>query len=482
MKNETPVLCVDLDGTLVKTDLLYENILHILKSNPLMIFSLLIWLVQGKITFKKMVGAQSNIDFKSLPFNKQVLELMQERKSAGSKICLVSANTETTVQGVANEIGLFDEVFFTDEHRNLKGKNKAKFLTDKFGSKGFDYVGDHCCDAPVFQAANKSYLVSKHECLQNYFQKKGISFEKVFLQERNSMKVFFKTIRIHQWSKNILVFLPLMLSHRILEAPFLFKAIYSFFAISCTASATYILNDLFDLTSDRLHKTKSRRPIASGAVSISTAIGWMVALLILAVTLGSIVSVTLLKLLVIYMIVTMSYSIRLKRVVMLDVLILAFLYTLRILIGSWVVGVPLSQWLFSFSIFLFCSLGFLKRNNEMVNKTAETEKTGIHGRGYLLRDLPIIQLFGITTGVAAVLIFVLYINSDQVRLLYKINYWLWIVAPMILYWLSRLWMIASRGDMHEDPVVFTIKDRHGYFVFFLIALCMVFAKIGLMPL
>lgn len=482
MKNGNSVLCVDLDGTLVKTDLLHENIFLIIKSNPLMILPMLGWLLKGKTYFKSQINQRSQIHFESLPLNKEVLEFVRHEKESGRKVYLVSANTLHNVEGVAKVINLFDGVYCTDDSQNLKGASKAKFLTDKFGEKGFDYIGDHRCDAPVFQAANKSLLVSKRDGYDVYFRKKGISFEKIFQRNESTFKNFFKTIRIHQWTKNSLIFLPLILAHRVMETDLLLKAVYCFFSFSFVASATYIINDLFDLPSDRVHRTKKNRPIPRGSVSIATAMGWMMALLILAGFTSTAVSMKLVKFLLIYIVVTLSYSIRLKRIVMMDVLVLAFLYTLRILIGSWVVGVPLSQWLFSFSIFLFCSLGFLKRNNELVAKSSAKETTNIPGRGYLINDLSIIQLFGISTGVASVLIFVLYINSDQVRLLYRINYWLWMIAPLFLYWMGRMWLIASRGHMHEDPVVFAIKDRGGYAIIFLIAMCMLFAKLGFIPL
>lgn len=300
----------------------------------------------------------------------------------------------------------------------------------------------------------------------------------------NSISTFLKTIRIHQWTKNTLIFLPLLLSHRFLEIDLLFIAILSFLAMCFAASSTYIINDLTDLASDRLHSVKKHRPIANNAVRSGVALVWSGILFFLSILIASFVSLTLLKFIIIYLFVTLAYTYWLKKVVILDVLILAFLYTLRILIGSRVLHIPFSEWLFSFSIFLFCSLGFLKRYNEMFNRTKNPEEVSniIPGRGYLMNDLAIIQLFGITTGVASILIFVLYINSDQVKLLYKVNYWLWLVAPIFLYWLARMWLIASRGKMIEDPVVFSIKDKNGYFVFILIAFCMIMAKIGFIPL
>lgn len=296
------------------------------------------------------------------------------------------------------------------------------------------------------------------------------------------MKVFFKTIRIHQWTKNVLVFLPLLLSHQFMDTRLILMATYAFLAISMMASSNYIVNDFLDLESDRNHPAKKHRPIASGKVSTNTALMWAGLLFFSSITLAWFVSFTLLELILVYLLVTLSYSYYLKKIVILDVLVLAFLYTLRVLIGAWTLGIPVSEWLFAFSVFLFCSLGFLKRNNEMINNKSQDTNIRISGRGYLVQDISFVQLFGVATGIASVLIFVLYINSDQVRLLYKINYWLWLVAPLLLYWVARMWLIAGRGEMTEDPVVFSIQDKSGYIIFLLIAACMYFAKIGFMPL
>jgi 4-hydroxybenzoate polyprenyltransferase len=298
-----------------------------------------------------------------------------------------------------------------------------------------------------------------------------------------SASIFLKTIRIYQWSKNVLIFLPLFLSHRFFEIELLSTAFVAFLSLSLMASSHYIVNDLLDLSFDRMHPTKKDRPIAKSIVRKSTALLWSAILFVFSVSIGLTISLTFLKFLFIYLIVTMAYSYAIKKTVILDVLTLAFLYTLRILIGSRVLYIPFSEWLFSFSIFLFCSLGFLKRHNEIVSLSKNLEKPGeIPGRGYLLGDLSIIQMFGVTSAIASVLVFVLYINSDDVKLLYQTNYWLWLIIPMFLYWLARIWLIASRGKMNEDPIVFSIKDRIGYLILGLIIICMFLAKIGFVPL
>ena len=296
-------------------------------------------------------------------------------------------------------------------------------------------------------------------------------------------KAFLKTIRVYQWSKNALIFLPLLLSHRFLEAELVQTAIAAFFSLSFMASSTYIVNDLLDLSFDRIHPTKKHRPIASGTVRRATALIWAAILFLLSVGIACGVSTVFLKFLFIYLLVTTAYSYWLKKIPVLDVITLAFLYTLRILLGSRILNIPFSEWLFSFAIFLFFSLGCLKRNNEMLslNRPEKTEKD-IPGRGYFISDLNVIQIFGITSAIAATLIFVLYINSDDVKLLYRTNYWLWLIAPMFLYWITRMWFIASRGQMAEDPIVFSIRDLIGYIILALIIICMLLAKIGFVPL
>jgi 4-hydroxybenzoate polyprenyltransferase len=298
------------------------------------------------------------------------------------------------------------------------------------------------------------------------------------------MAHFFKTIRIYQWSKNALIFLPLLLSHRFIETDLVIIAVKAFISMSLMASANYIVNDLLDLSFDRAHPTKKNRPIAKGLVKPSTALIWAGMLFICSIALGALVSVTFLKFLFVYLAVTTAYSYWIKKIVILDVLTLAFLYTLRVLIGSRILHIPFSEWLFAFSIFLFCSLGFLKRNNEVIklSKVSGGPTNDIPGRGYRLSDLTVIQLLGINCGIASALVFVLYINSDDVKLLYQTNYWLWLIAPMFLYWLGRIWLIATRGEMNEDPIVFSIKDVNGYLALILIIICMLLAKIGFVPL
>jgi 4-hydroxybenzoate polyprenyltransferase len=295
---------------------------------------------------------------------------------------------------------------------------------------------------------------------------------------------FLKTIRVYQWSKNALIFLPLLLSHRFFETDLLLTAVAAFFSLSFMASSHYIVNDLLDYSFDQLHPTKKNRPIANNLVSRARALLWSVALFVVSVAIGLTISITFFKFLLIYLLVTMAYSYRIKKIVILDVLTLAFLYTLRIMIGSRVLHIPFSEWLFSFSIFLFCSLGFLKRNNEMIglSKVIEKSTKDIPGRGYFLNDLMMIQMFGVTAGIASALVFVLYIHSNEVKLLYQANYWLWLIAPLFLYWLVRMWMIASRGQMSEDPIVFSIKDKVGYLILILIVGCMFLAKMGFVPL
>ncbi|MCB1196809.1 MAG: UbiA family prenyltransferase [Deltaproteobacteria bacterium] len=476
-------LCVDLDNTLVMSDLLLENILNSVKKRPQTLLIMPWWLLRGRQYFKHKVEEHTNIAFEMLPYREEVLELIGKKKREGASVYLVSANTQKNVHGVCKYLNLFDGYFCSDHQKNLKGAIKSKFLTQRFGEKKFDYVGDHLCDFEVFRYSKNAYFVG-NASVGKILRNKGIQFEQNYSTGRVSMREFFRAIRIHQWLKNILIFLPLLLSHKIFEVEKFHHALVAFFCMSLTASATYIINDLFDIESDRAHPEKKNRPFASGKIQIKTGVLLSMLLLSGALVVSFFESVALCKLLFIYTAITLFYSLYLKSIAILDVIVLAFLYTHRIIIGSVITNIRLSEWLFSFSIFLFFSLGFLKRNNEILKKNQSKEGNGqnVLGRGYLVSDLEIIQIFGVSAGVCSVLIFVLYINSEAMSALYQVKYWLWLIAPLLLFWVGRIWLKAARGLIDEDPIVFTMKDTKGYLIFVFIIACLVLSKYGIQVL
>ncbi|MEZ4820426.1 MAG: UbiA family prenyltransferase [Bdellovibrionota bacterium] len=473
-------LCVDLDGTLIKTDLLIESIVIFLKQSPWKGFYLLLWLFRGKSYLKYQLSIHVVLRPDLLPYHQDVLELIKTRRMQGGKAFLCSASNESVVEQVAQYLGVFNGVYGSSKTLNVKAKVKADQLVKTFGEKKFDYVGNEACDYEVFKKAQHAFFVTDSRSKERKIAVKGIVFEKVFYLNHH-VKMYIKLLRVHHWAKNVLVFLPILLSHQITNPVLFGKAFLSFILISLLASGTYVLNDILDLDADRSHRIKKNRPLAIGAISLVKGAAIACLLTLLSGLGGFFFAPKILIFLVSYFVVTVSYSLWCKKIVMLDVLILAFLHTVRIIMGAVVIGETVSEWLFSFSIFLFCSLGFVKRYSEIYHKERSAisqENTQVPGRGYIYGDLYVIQMLGIGLGGCSILIFVLYISSETVKNLYQVNYWLWLVAPVLLYWLGRLWILTSRGEVNEDPILFSIKDKMNYALLAIIIVCLLLANYG----
>jgi 4-hydroxybenzoate polyprenyltransferase len=274
----------------------------------------------------------------------------------------------------------------------------------------------------------------------------------------------FRALRPQQWVKNVLIFVPLILSHRIRDSHSLLLALFAFADFSLCASAVYLLNDLLDLEADRLHPTKKNRPIAAGKVSIPTAL--IAALILLVASLGlAFFSANrhLVQLLALYFLISSAYSFFLKRVAMLDVVTLAGLYTLRIFFGAVATGITISTWLLAFSVFFFMSLAMVKRFSALARLPADNPGP-LSGRAYTRSDMPMIASLGSASGFVSVLVMALYINSQDVLALYARPQLLWLMCPLLLYWVSRLWLLAHRGDLNEDPIVFAVYDEISYLI------------------
>ncbi len=271
-------------------------------------------------------------------------------------------------------------------------------------------------------------------------------------------------LRVHQWVKNLLVGVPVILDHKLFSPPTVLRAAVAFAAFCLAASGAYVLNDLFDLEADRRHPTKRRRPFASGA--LSPGFGKMLAPLLIGAALGLSLLIParrFLALLLLYVAVTTAYSAYLKRVAVLDVLLLAGLYTLRVLAGVAATGVRFSTWLLAFSMFLFLSLAFLKRFGE-VDRLEGSADEPVLRRGYLFGDREWMGSMGSASGYLSVLVLALYVSSDQVVVLYRTPVLLWLVCPLLLFWISRMWLLAYRGRLHDDPIVATARDPLSYVV------------------
>ena len=466
---EEKCLFVDLDGTLIKSDLLFECLVPIIKNYFYAIFLAPFWLLKGKAYLKDKFSDLVSINPEILPYNNNVLEYIRKEKENGSKIILATASNIKLAKSISDYLGIFDDVIASSKEENLKGKNKLNkiklYIENNNINKEFSYIGDSEADVKIFNETNIPIVVGN----KNVFNKiKSKNDKTTFVDGENdfSLKKFFKMIRTYQWVKNFLIFLPLILAHKFLDVNLLLKALVAFFSFSFLASSVYIINDIMDVESDRIHPSKKNRPIASGAVKISSALKVAFILMPLSFIISIFLGKEFLFVLLTYFITTSCYSFYLKKIMLVDILILSLLYTVRIFAGGVALNIYLSPWLFMFSLFFFFSLACAKRYSELyaVRNNLQDE---IKGRGYQAQDLEQIQIFGSSSGYIAILIFALYIQSDISMKLYKTPSFFWALCPIMLYWISRVWLLSHRGQMTQDPIIFALKDKVSYVVLIL---------------
>ena len=466
--NDKP-LCVDLDGTLIATDSLWESVLILLRQNFWRCFLLPLWLLQSRAYFKHKIAQYITLDVATLPYRENVLAFLQHEKNQGRTLVLATAAHHTIAQAVASHLKLFDSVIASDVNTNMKGTTKRDVLNQRFNA--YDYIGDSKADLPILRAAQNAFLVAPSRALQKLTQ---CPPEQIFSTPKNTWVIWLKALRPHQWVKNILIFLPLVLSHQLFDWAKFEEALLAFVAFSLVASSGYVLNDLLDLAADRVHPSKKNRPFASGQIPIQYGLPLFVGLVCLSFLLSLwTLSTSFTGMLSLYLLLTMTYSFYLKQKVIVDVIVLAGLYTHRILAGCIAVTVPISSWLLAFSMFIFMSLAFLKRYTELLQLT--DQKT-VKNRNYETGDIEMIASIGPTSGYIAVLVFALYINSDVVTTLYHSSFILWMICPLLLYWITRVWFLAHRQQMLDDPVLFALTDGVSWFVVTCIIFFMLFAK------
>ena len=460
MTLEKCILAVDLDGTLIRTDLLEESASQFLIQQPLQFFQIFIWLLRGTVVLKTELAQRMHFDASTLPYNIEVLDWLRTEKLGGRRLVLATASHRVLADQVAQHLDLFDEVLATEGDTNLKATAKTDALVARFGNGGYDYVGNDWPDLKVWAQAHIAHLVDVPVALLARAQAQG-QVGRVFDSGRpSSLMAILKAMRLHQWMKNLLVLVPLITAHQYADAQRDVLALVAFVVFSLTASSVYLLNDLVDVQDDRHHTRKRNRPFASGALSLIT--GWVAwpVLLLVAATL----SVFFLPLLFsaslgIYFVLTVAYSLHLKQLAVVDVLTLAALYTLRIIAGAAAIDVAMSFWLLLFSMFIFLSLALIKRYSEL-KVARDTGKTGVlRGRGYEAEDLELVSSLGGSAGFIAVLVLALYIQDGQAAHLYATPQVIWLACPVMLFWISRAWLIAHRGRMHDDPIVFALKDK-----------------------
>lgn len=461
--NTSLPLCVDLDGTLIQTDTLWESCLRLVSQQPLMLLLLPLWLFLGKAGFKYKVSQHVELAPSSLPFNTKLLKYLTQQKLHNRHLVLVTAANKKIAESIAHHLNIFDEVLASENDHNLSGQNKANVLCQKFGEKGFVYVGNDNIDLKIWRHAAAAIVVNGSEALNSKAQQLT-SIEEIFpTKQKPSLKVILKAMRIHQWVKNLLIFTALILSHSWFNAEGLKSILFAFFSFGFAASSIYLINDLIDLEADRKHKTKKNRPLASGVLPITWAIVLIPILLIFSYAFAFQTNTDFITVLTAYLILTTAYSLFLKPIALLDVITLTSLYTIRIIAGAVAINVPISHWLLAFSMFIFLSLALIKRFSELKNLTQQGETNSL-SRGYHVDDLPAVSLFGISSGYISVIVLVFYIHDLQAGTLYSNPDWLWFVAVTVLYWISHMWLLAFRGQMNEDPVLFAIHDRTSYFV------------------
>jgi 4-hydroxybenzoate polyprenyltransferase len=453
-----PVLCVDLDGTLIRGDLLWECVLALLKSRPLTLFLLPFWMLSGRAHLKRELDARTHLNPARLPYRSEVLELLRRERKTGRKVALVTAADREVAEMIARYLDLFDEVHASDGHVNLIGKTKADFLVRRFEESGFDYVGDSVADVEVWRRARGAYVVGSQRRTE---QAAAVTeLKAVFLDAPSSFRTWINAIRGQHWAKNLLLFLPLVLAHNLTIEP-LVRTFFGFVLYGACASGLYILNDLLDLHSDREHPWKKQRPFAAGEISIPQGLLASVILLGVGLGFGFVLEPTFGVALLGYAALTMWYSLQLKKMALLDVFVLSSFYSFRILAGALISSTPLSQWFLAFSMFFFLSLAMAKRYSELVHAT-NLLKAGNSGRGYRGDDRELLMALGVGSSFSAVVILSLYVHSQDVTALYLSPQYLFLLCPIILYWLSRNWLLAHRGELKEDPVTLAIRDKVSY--------------------
>ncbi len=471
-----PPLCVDLDGTLVRSDTLIDSTLALARQSPAALLKIPGWLREGKAALKRHITRAVELDVVHLPYNRELLQYLEQQHALGRPLYLATAADIELANRVAAHVGLFSGVLASDGTQNLAGENKLAAFQQRF-PEGFCYIGNASADLSLLSACSANgaevMVANPTRALLSGLRARKIVPTRSFIERSSPVRAWLKAIRLHQWSKNILLFLPLVLAH-VRSFGLIMGTLVAFLSFGLCASATYIINDLLDVEADRIHPRKRRRPFAAGDLSaihgVAVVALFFVSAIVLAIAVPYVVAwlsphsalrgpYAFLGWLLFYTVTTLAYSLRLKRALLIDVIVLSGLYTIRILAGSAATGVEVSTWLAGFSIFFFLSLAFVKRFAELESLRARGGVTS-KGRGYHVEDIEQLRSFGSASAYASVVVFTLYIsNLSNAHELYQHSTRLWLLVPVLLLWLSRLWLLASRGQLDEDPVVYAITDK-----------------------
>jgi 4-hydroxybenzoate polyprenyltransferase len=474
-----PPLYVDMDGTLLATDVLWELFVLLLKTRPALLLRVPFWLMKGRAYLKQRLASLVTLDAAVLPYRESVITFLAREHRRGRDIILATASDRLVAERVARRVGLFSTVLASDGRINLAGRAKLSAILHHAGGAPFDYIGNSLADRVIWKHASCALLV--HPSRRTVSEVDRTSTVQDILCFRPPLiRGFLRTLRVHQWAKNVLLVVPLLLAHQVTDLQRALHALLAFIAFSLTASAVYVLNDLLDLASDRQHPYKRLRPLASGLVPIPAALAIAPLALIGGMAIAALVLPALFTaILVLYAGTTTAYSFALKRIAILDVLVLAGLYTLRVLAGAVATDVTVSPWFLAFSMFFFLSLAFVKRYAELQLPRGDGEEQQyLRARGYLTSDADLLRSIGGASGYLAVAVLAFYIHSPEVHRLYSQPAVLWVIGPLLLYWISRVWLLAHRGQLHGDPVVFALTDRSSYLLAVLVAALLIVASLA----
>jgi 4-hydroxybenzoate polyprenyltransferase/phosphoserine phosphatase len=456
----TVTIC-DLDDTLIKTDLLFESVLKLVRTRPLLSLALPFWLLRGRAYVKDRVAGLVELDPALLPYREEILHHVRSRRDDGHQVILASASHHSFVESIAKYCQCFDMAHGSSGSVNLKASHKLAWIKSTTKEE-FEYIGDSAADVVIWSNSKHAVLVNPSRNVLGKVKSLGLSHETIY-DNQPILKPILKQLRVHQWIKNTLLIVPALAAHKLENIDVWRNVLIGCVSFSCLASFVYVMNDMLDVENDRRHPTKKNRPFASGTLPIRLGLVMMIVLSLLSFSLGSLLGPKFLAVLGLYLGVNMAYSTRFKEVVMLDVVILASFYTMRLMAGSAATDTPISHWLLSFSVFFFLGLAMVKRYTEL-RRVVGKSQSAMHGRGYSAEDKIPVMVMGISSSMLAILILALYFASTDVQGLYRHPSRLWALAPLMLYWSGRVWMLAHRGQVDDDPVVFAVKDLQSWIV------------------
>lgn len=468
-------LCCDLDGTLLRGDTMAEGVASLLRRGPHNVLKLAAWALSGRSALKKRLAHEAPIDVAALPYEAKALDLLRKAKREGRRIILATAANHSVANSVAQHLGLFDAVIASTDRANLKNGRKLQAVMAELAGGEFDFIGNDLADAPCFRAARRRVAVNPTMPLRRLIKRDRLEDVEVIETRQGLMRALFHELRLYQWVKNLLILLPLLLAHHVTDIGRLLDVGATILAFGCAASAAYVVNDLLDLEADRRHPVKRQRPLASGELSLTAALLAAAVGLVLALSIAASIDPVVLAWTAGYIAITLGYSLWLKRLLLVDVLTLAGLYTARIVVGGAAAHVAVSQWLLAFSMFFFLGLAFLKRYTEVSRLDSVSFGLKPVSRDYLAEDADELRILGTASGFLAVLVLALYLNSNKVTVSYPHAQWLWLSCVFVAYWIARVWMLAGRGQMSDDPVTFAMRDPATYVLLGLTALTLLLA-------